>query len=103
MGGPGVPELLSLGFPVLGGTAGGPPPPLVVLLLPLPRDSLSFSLNSTSGGGGGRSTSASSGISPVGGGGGISCREVDSSRDGGRSSKSPKTSWSVDAGRGKTP
>ena len=59
-GGAGGPELLNLGLPVLGGTAGGSPPPLVVLLLPLPSDSLSLSLNSTSGGGGGRSTSKSS-------------------------------------------
>lgn len=60
MGGAGGPELPNLGFPVLGGTAGGPLPPLVVLALPLLIDSLSLSLNKTSGGGGGSSTSASS-------------------------------------------
>lgn len=53
----GGPELLNLGLPVLGGTAGGS---LGVLRLPLLMDSLSLSLNNTSGGGGGSSTSASS-------------------------------------------
>lgn len=51
------PELLNLGLPVLGGTAGAS---LGVLRLPLLIDILSLSLNNTSGGGGGSSTSASS-------------------------------------------
>lgn len=41
----------------------------------------------------------------MGGGGGISSREVERSREGGGRSKSPNTSWSdvLDEGRGNTP
>lgn len=44
-------------------------------------------------------------MSAVGGGGGISSIEVDSSREGGGRSKSPNTSWSEvpEEGRGNTP
>ena len=91
------PELLNLGLPVLGGTAGAS---LGVLRLPLLIDMLSLSLNNTSGGGGGSSTSASSWTSEVGGGGGISSMEVERSREGGGRSEPLNTSWSDVLGAG---